>query len=55
MSLFNGVRLRTSTWSSKNAPPSDYRIRLNADIDLDIPNDRITTDRYCATLAHKVV
>ncbi len=30
------------------------RIRLNADIDLDIPNDCIRLDQYCATLAHKV-
>ncbi len=30
------------------------RIRLNADIDLDIPAGFESTQRYCATLGHKV-
>jgi hypothetical protein len=30
------------------------RIRLNADVDLDIPADCIKLEQYCATLGHKV-
>ena len=30
------------------------RIRLNADVDLDIPAGFESTDKYCATLGHKV-
>ena len=37
-----------------NFYPIVLRIRLNADIDLDIPNDCIRLDQYCATLSHKV-
>ena len=35
-------------------PESDYRIRLNGEFDLDIPDEMIDTSKYCATLAHKV-
>ena len=52
--FYNGIRLRTSTHASQNMPHSDYRIRLNADLDLDIPDDCISLDNYCATLGHKV-
>ena len=30
------------------------RIRLNADVDLDIPAGFESIERYCATLGHKV-
>ena len=30
-----------------------HRIRLNADLDLDIPHAHIDLDKYCATLGHK--
>lgn len=33
---------------------SQYKIRLNSQIDLDIPDDSIHLKDYCATLAHKV-
>ncbi len=46
ISLFNGVRLKTAAYSTKNAPHSDYRIRLNADIDLDIPDECISLSSY---------
>jgi len=52
ISLFNGVRLKTATLESKYSE-SDYRIRLNADLDLDIPHAHIDLDKYCATLGHK--
>ena len=32
---------------------SDYRIRLNGDIDMDIPKGYHQLGQYCATLAHK--
>lgn len=32
---------------------SDYRIRLNGDFDLDIPEELTSIEEYCATLAHK--
>uniref|UniRef100_A0A0K2UHP2 SET domain-containing protein n=3 Tax=Lepeophtheirus salmonis TaxID=72036 RepID=A0A0K2UHP2_LEPSM len=52
--LYNGIRIKTSTSASSKLPHSDYRIRLNADIDLDIPHDFITLDKYCATVGHKI-
>ena len=52
LSLFNGVRLNTSSLHAKYGE-SDYRIRLHADIDLDIPDGYQALDKYCATLGHK--
>ena len=51
--LFNGVRLKTCLHAVQKMEDSDYRIRLNADLDLDIPNDCISMKNYCATLGHK--
>ena len=48
--LFAGVRLD----SNKEDERSDYRIKLDADTDLDIPDDCLTIAAYCATLGHKV-
>ena len=48
------MRIKTSSYASKHAGHSDYRIRLNADIDLDIPANAISLDAYRATLGHKV-
>ena len=53
IALFAGVRLNTATVAAQNRPKSDYRIRLNADLDLDIPHDSLSTSVYRATLAHK--
>ena len=53
IALFAGVRLRSSTVEARERPRSDYRIRLNADLDLDIPDCSLSTDLYCATLGHK--
>ena len=44
VSLFNGVRLKTATVAAQNRAPSDYRIRLNADIDIDIPHECISLE-----------
>ena len=54
VSLYSGVRLGTSSYYAKHLGHSDYRIALNADIDLDIPFDCVRLEDYCATLAHKV-
>ena len=53
LSLYNGVRLSTATLYAKYSS-SDYRIRLNADVDLDIPSGSERLSQYCATLGHKV-
>jgi len=53
VSLFNGIRLKTATVAAQNRAPSDYRIRLNADIDIDIPHECISLEVYSATLTHK--
>jgi len=45
--------------NGKKSPPcldqewSDYRINLNGDTDIDIPEDMRSVTQYCATLAHK--
>ena len=53
ISFYNGVRydVKDTTIEMENCP---YKISLNEDIDLDIPEDMISTDKYKATLAHKV-
>jgi len=53
VAMYNGIKVRTSTYASDHMPRSDYRIRLNADIDMDIPFGYHRCDQYCATLAHK--
>lgn len=53
ISLYNGIKVRTSTFASEHMPRSDYKIRLNADIDMDIPKGFHLLENYCATLAHK--
>jgi len=53
VALYNGIKVKTSTYAADHMPRSDYRIRLNADIDMDIPNGFEQTEKYCATLAHK--
>ena len=37
----------------RERPRSDYRIGLNVDLDLDIPDTCVDTSAYCATLGHK--
>ena len=53
ISFYNGIRydVKDTTIEMENCP---YKISLNEDIDLDIPEDMISTDKYKATLAHKV-
>jgi len=53
VALYNGIKIKTSTYASEHMPHSDYRIRLNGDIDMDIPNGYHKISQYCATLAHK--
>ena len=43
VSIYNGVRLKTATKAAQDRQRSDYRIRLNADLDIDMPNDCIST------------
>ena len=54
VSIYNGIRLGTSSYYAKHLGHSDYRICLNSDIDLDIPFDCVRLEDYSATLAHKV-
>lgn len=53
VALYNGIKIKTSTYASEHMPRSDYRIRLNGDIDMDIPKGYHLSTEYCATLAHK--
>jgi len=53
IALYNGIKIKTSTYASEHMPRSDYRIRLNGDLDMDIPHGFQSTNQYCATLAHK--
>jgi len=53
VALYNGIKFKSSTYASEHMPRSDYRIRLNGDLDMDIPKGYHLTSQYCATLAHK--
>ena len=48
--LFNGVRIQSSKNDIEISP---YRIRLNGQIDLDIPDEMTDLNVYSATLGHK--
>ncbi len=51
IAIFNGVRIRQITGVATVA--SAYKIHLNSEVDLDIPDGSISLKKYCATLAHK--
>ena len=54
MYLFSFVKLaHIHPLISRERPKSNYRIQLNAEIDLDIPDTCIQTSEYNATLGHK--
>ena len=53
VALFNGIRLKSSRDSEGDW--SDYRIRLNGETDIDIPDEFKDLSKYCATLGHKVI
>ncbi len=54
LSFYNGIRLNTaSLLMEQRYGHSDYRIRLNAETDLDIPKGWESLDKYSATLSHK--
>ncbi len=55
IAFYNGVRLNTSSLLLEyRYGESDYRIRLNAEVDLDIPKGSESLSAYKATLGHKV-
>ena len=54
VSFYSGIRLNTSSvLMEKRYGDSDYRCRLTADVDLDIPNGAEKIEIYKATLSHK--
>ena len=53
VSLFNGLRCQSSRNQMIGQPNYDYRIKLNGEIDIDIPLNCIDLNQYCATLGHK--
>lgn len=54
VALYNGIRLNTrSILLEQKFGHSDYRVRLNAETDLDLIKGHESVDVYCATLAHK--
>jgi len=55
VSLFNGIRCQSSRNDNGKIgqPNYDYRIRLNGEIDIDIPLNCVDLNQYCATLGHK--
>ena len=50
IALFNGIRKQ---FMKSEGFTSDYAIRLNGQVDLDIPEEYKDLDRYCATKGHK--
>ena len=50
IALFNGIRKQ---FMKSEGFTSDYVIRLNSQIDLDIPNEYKDLKNYCATIGHK--
>ncbi len=52
IAFFNGVRIPTDG-RKKSLEFSDYRIGLNPDVDLDIPDEAKSVQAYRATLGHK--
>jgi len=53
VALYNGIKFKSATYAAEHMPRSDYRIRLNGDLDMDIPKGYHLTSQYSATLAHK--
>ena len=53
VSLFNGVRLSNSKDEDEAAGFSSYKIRLNGQTDLDVPDEYTNLSKYKATLGHK--
>ena len=56
VALYNGFRLPAVTLRSKDQDPGasfDYRIKLNSQEDVDVPENYRKLDEYRATLAHK--
>jgi SET domain-containing protein len=53
VSLYNGIKIKSCTYASAHMARSDYRIRLNGDVDMDIPKGYHHLSQYSATLAHK--
>ena len=54
IALYNGIRIIScKNDTSSNQKNYDYRLKLNGDIDMDIPQCYIQLDQYCATLGHK--
>ena len=55
VSLFNGIRCQSSRNDKDTLiqPNYDYRIKLNGEIDIDIPTNCTDLQQYCATLGHK--
>ena len=56
IALYNGIRMKSSRNNMddiQNNQNYDYRLRLNGEEDIDIPQCYIQLDKYCATLGHK--
>ena len=53
LALFNGVRSQTMRVGN-HEEGSEYKIRLNGQIDLDIPDEMTSLEKYSATSGHKV-
>ena len=54
VAFYSGIRLNTSSLlMEKRYGHSDYRIRLNAEVDLDIPKGAESLEVYQATVGHK--
>jgi histone-lysine N-methyltransferase SETD7 len=51
IAFYNGVRVLAETDTDR---PTPYKISLDDDYDLDMPDEFITLSKYNATLAHKV-
>ncbi len=53
VSFYNGIRLSHEEVDSRDWSLNEYTITLDDHVVLDVPNDSVTLDKYCATLGHK--
>ena len=55
VAVFNGTRVRRMrTWTTFENRESEFMIRVDGNVDLDIPDELSCVSGYCATLGHKV-
>nr|Q7Z0G7.1 RecName: Full=Histone-lysine N-methyltransferase SETD7; AltName: Full=SET domain-containing protein 7 [Halocynthia roretzi]AAM96825.1 lysine methyltransferase [Halocynthia roretzi] len=54
MAFYNGVRLKQDEVENRDWSQNSNTISLTDDIAIDVPEEYVSTDNYCASLGHKV-